>query len=47
VRAGSQVAISLTYGVVDKRTRVLLSRVEVLAVGTYSPVSTRDPNRSA
>jgi pilus assembly protein CpaB len=43
VRAGSQVAIFLTYGVVDKngtktnieRTRVLLPRVEVLAVGTY------------
>lgn len=44
VRSGSQVAIFLTYDVVDRngrdtniqRTRVLLPRVEVLAVGTYT-----------
>jgi pilus assembly protein CpaB len=44
VQAGSQVAIFLTYGVLDKngnktnieRTRILLPRVEVLSVGTYS-----------
>ena len=43
VQAGSQVAIFLTYPVVEpdgtrtniERTRVLLARVEVLAVGTY------------
>ena len=43
VQAGSQVAIFLTYTVVEpngtrtniQRTRVLLPRVEVLAVGTY------------
>ena len=45
VRPGSQVAIFLTYSLIDKngkeskikRTRLLLSRVEVLAVGTYTP----------
>lgn len=45
VQAGSQVAIFLTYPVLDskgikttiERTRVLLPRVEVLAVGTYRP----------
>lgn len=48
VRAGSQVTIFLTYGVLDskgnktniERTRVLLPRVEVLAVGTYSAGNT-------
>jgi pilus assembly protein CpaB len=43
VQAGSHVAIFLTYNLIDKngtksnieRTRVLLPRVEVLAVGTY------------
>jgi len=48
VRPGSQVAIFLTYGVLDskgnktniERTRVLLPRVEVLAVGTYSAGNT-------
>lgn len=43
VQAGSQVAIFLTYTLIDskgnktniERTRVLLPRVEVLAVGTY------------
>ncbi len=45
VQPGSQVAIFLTYTVLDsngtktniERTRVLLPRVEVLAVGTYQP----------
>jgi pilus assembly protein CpaB len=45
VRPGSQVAIFLTYELIDRngretnveRTRVLLPRVEVLAVGTYRP----------
>ncbi|HEX6970342.1 MAG TPA: Flp pilus assembly protein CpaB [Micromonosporaceae bacterium] len=45
VRPGSQVAIFLTYGVLDnkgketkiKRTRLLLDRVEVIAVGGYTP----------
>jgi pilus assembly protein CpaB len=54
VRAGSQVAIFLTYGVVDKngtktnieRTRVLLPRVEVLAVGTYQANSDTSQSRS-
>ncbi len=43
VQVGAQIAIFLTYNVVDKdgtrtgleRTRVLLPRVEVLAIGTY------------
>jgi pilus assembly protein CpaB len=47
VQPGSQVAIFLTYSVIDssgqrltiERTRVLLPRVEVLAVGTYQPTS--------
>jgi pilus assembly protein CpaB len=54
VRVGSQVAIFLTYGVVDKtgaktnieRTRVLLPRVEVLAVGTYQASSDTNQSRS-
>ncbi|MBO4206233.1 Flp pilus assembly protein CpaB [Micromonospora echinofusca] len=45
VRAGSQVAIFLTYKLVDKngeeskieRTRLLLPRVQVMAVGSYTP----------
>jgi len=45
VRPGSQVAIFLTYQVRDtagkltgtQRTRVLLPRVDVLAIGTYQP----------
>lgn len=49
VQAGSQVTIFLTYTVVEldgtktniERTRVLLPRVEVLAVGTYSSSGTQ------
>lgn len=49
VQAGSQVAIFLTYNVVEangsktniERTRVLLPRVEVLAVGTYQSAQAR------
>ncbi|WDZ85601.1 Flp pilus assembly protein CpaB [Micromonospora cathayae] len=45
VRPGAQVAIFLTYKLVDKdgneskieRTRLLLPKVEVMAVGTYTP----------
>lgn len=45
VRPGSQVAIFLTYAMVDrdgketkiKRTRLLLAKVEVLAIGRYTP----------
>ncbi len=45
VQSGSQVTIFLTYKIVNKkgqrsgveRTRVLLPRVEVLAIGTYKP----------
>lgn len=45
VRPGSQVAIFLTYAMVDKdgketkikRTRLLLGKVEVLAIGRYTP----------
>ncbi|GAA1735454.1 Flp pilus assembly protein CpaB [Luedemannella helvata] len=45
VRPGSEISIFLTYKVVDSngdptkitRTRVLLPKVEVLAVGTYTP----------
>lgn len=47
VRPGSQVAIFLTYKLIDKtgqeskiqRTRLLLDKVEVMAVGTYTPPS--------
>jgi pilus assembly protein CpaB len=54
VRAGSQVAIFLTYGVVDKngaktnieRTRVLLPRVEVLAVGTHQASSSTNQSNA-
>jgi len=50
VQAGSQVAIFLTYNVIEKggkktnieRTRVLLPRVEVLAVGTYQSSQARN-----
>lgn len=49
VQAGSQVAIFLTYNVVQKdgtktnleRTRILLPRVEVLALGTYQSAQAR------
>jgi pilus assembly protein CpaB len=52
VQAGSQVAIFLTYNVVEKngtktnieRTRVLLPRVEVLALGTYQSAQSRSPS---
>lgn len=45
VRQGSRIAVFLTYAMIDKegketkfmRTRVLLSDVEVLSVGTYQP----------
>jgi pilus assembly protein CpaB len=55
VRAGSQVAIFLTYNVVEtngnktniERTRVLLPRVEVLAVGTYSNSNSNTSNQSS
>jgi pilus assembly protein CpaB len=54
VRAGSHVAVFLTYGVVDKnaaktnveRTRVLLPRLEVLAAGTYQANSDTNQSRS-
>ncbi|MFU8850952.1 Flp pilus assembly protein CpaB [Micromonospora sp. SL1-18] len=51
VRPGSEVAIFLTYKLLDKagqeskiqRTRLLLEKVQVMAVGTYtSPRDTRD-----
>jgi pilus assembly protein CpaB len=50
VQPGSQVAVFLTYEVLDnkgdrtgvERTRVLLPRVEVLALGTYQPGDTRE-----
>jgi pilus assembly protein CpaB len=50
VQAGSQVTIFVTYNVVEpngnktniERTRVLLPRVEVLAVGTYQPGGTQN-----
>ena len=50
VQAGSQVTIFLTYNLVSgngtksniQRTRVLLARVEVLAVGTYQSAQARN-----
>lgn len=53
VQAGSQVTIFLTYDLIDtkgaktniQRTRVLLPRVEVLAVGTYQQA--RNPTSSS
>jgi pilus assembly protein CpaB len=55
VQAGSQIAIFLTYNVVERnggktsieRTRILLPRVEVLAVGTYQSSQTRSSSSSA
>jgi pilus assembly protein CpaB len=55
VQPGSQIAIFLTYQVVDpngqktgiERTRVLLPRVEVLAVGTYQPGGTKSATATA
>ena len=55
VQAGSQVAIFLTYTVVEangsktniERTRVLLPRVEVLAVGTYQSSQSRTTTGSS
>jgi pilus assembly protein CpaB len=55
VQAGSQVAIFLTYTVVEangsktniERTRVLLPRVEVLAVGTYQSAQSRTTTSSS
>jgi pilus assembly protein CpaB len=54
VQVGSQVAIFLTYNVVDQngnktnvqRTKVLLERVEVLAVGTFANRSSDSASRS-
>jgi pilus assembly protein CpaB len=55
VQAGSEIAIFLTYNVVEKnggktnieRTRVLLPRVEVLAVGTYQSAQARNASATA
>jgi pilus assembly protein CpaB len=55
VQAGSQVAVFLTYEVLDnrgertgvERTRVLLPRVEVLALGTYRPDNGQDGESTA
>jgi len=54
VQAGSQVTIFLTYNLVSgngtksniQRTRVLLARVEVLAVGTYQSAQARNATAS-
>jgi pilus assembly protein CpaB len=55
VQPGSQIAIFLTYNVVERnggrtsieRTRILLPRVEVLAVGTYQSTQARPSSSSA
>lgn len=55
VQAGSQVTIFLTYNLVSsngtksniQRTRVLLPRVEVLAVGTYQSAQARNATANA